>query len=278
LDPKESTIAYSVQDRPITAAQFPGTNDLILIIAAMHGDEPKSTRLANALIDALKKKAIGNRQEGREKSGASQLEIDMEAQNAMGDRQRGRSSSKSGQLRAPNRIDLPIINIVPILNPDGYARRRRKNANQVDLNRNFPTENWQRTPTRHRYHGGPSPASEPETRALIKLVDSTKPKLIITIHSISLHRQCNNYDGPARQYAEILAQHNHYPVTESIGYPTPGSFGTWAGQERNIPTITLELPSHISPKKCTETNLPGLGAIFGHFSNGSRSIETRISR
>ena len=36
-----------------------------------------------------------------------------------------------------------------------------------------------------------------------------------------------------------------YPVEESIGYPTPGSFGTWAGIEKNIPTITLELDEDI---------------------------------
>ena len=32
-----------------------------------------------------------------------------------------------------------------------------------------------------------------------------------------------------------------YPVEASIGYPTPGSFGTYCGVERNIPTITLEM-------------------------------------
>ena len=29
----------------------------------------------------------------------------------------------------------------------------------------------------------------------------------------------------------------NYPVEPSIGYPTPGSFGTWAGIEKQIPTI-----------------------------------------
>ncbi len=53
---------------------------------------------------------------------------------------------------------------------------------------------------------------------------------------------CNNYDGPAGALAEIMARKNHYPVKASIGYPTPGSFGSWAGIDQNIPTITLELP------------------------------------
>ena len=37
----------------------------------------------------------------------------------------------------------------------------------------------------------------------------------------------------------------NYPTESSIGYPTPGSFGTWAGVERDIPTITLELDEEI---------------------------------
>ena len=50
-----------------------------------------------------------------------------------------------------------------------------------------------------------------------------------------------NYDGPARELADRISDIMDYPVEESIGYPTPGSFGTYAGVERNIPTITLEM-------------------------------------
>ena len=41
----------------------------------------------------------------------------------------------------------------------------------------------------------------------------------------------------------------NYPIEPSIGYPTPGSFGTWAGIEKNIFTITLELDEEIDIKK-----------------------------
>ena len=51
-----------------------------------------------------------------------------------------------------------------------------------------------------------------------------------------------NFDGPALELARRMSKINHYPVTSDIGYPTPGSFGTYAGIEHNIPTITLELP------------------------------------
>ena len=41
----------------------------------------------------------------------------------------------------------------------------------------------------------------------------------------------------------------NYPIEESIGYPTPGSFGTWAGIEKSILTITLELDEEIDVKE-----------------------------
>ena len=39
-----------------------------------------------------------------------------------------------------------------------------------------------------------------------------------------------------------MAKQNNYDVVPDIGYPTPGSFGTYTGIERNVPVITLELP------------------------------------
>jgi len=148
--------------------------------------------------------------------------------------------------------------VVPIVNPDGFARRKRRNGNTVDLNRNFPTANWSSGKKHSRMYGGASPASEPETRAVIELIEARIPSRIVTIHSIGLNRFCNNFDGPAREWAERVGRLNGYPVTESIGYPPPGSFGTWAGIERQIPTITLELPSHHSAKRCWQDNREAL--------------------
>ena len=156
---------------------------------------------------------------------------------------------------------LRSVVVVPVANPDGYDRRSRGNASGVDLNRNFPTNDWTPTPKSRRYYSGPRPASEPETRALISVIDSRRPAVIIAIHSINRHRHCNNYDGPARKIALPMSRRNNYPVQASIGYPTPGSLGTWAGIERGIPTITLELPSHHSPKRCWTENLDALTGV-----------------
>jgi len=160
-----------------------------------------------------------------------------------------------------HRMNRSRLVVVPVVNPDGYEIRKRRNARGVDLNRNFPTANWLRTKRHSRMYGGDRPASEPETRAVTRVVETYEPGKIVTVHSIGRLRHCNNYDGPARALAHRLSRYNRYPVTPSIGYPTPGSFGSWAGRERKIPTITLELPSHHSPKRCWEDNRDALLAI-----------------
>ena len=126
---------------------------------------------------------------------------------------------------------------IPSLNPDGKILGTRTNSSGVDLNRNFPTKNWERT-LKNRYYGGDTPASEVETLFLIDVIDEYKPSVILTLHT---PYKIVNYDGPAKEVSENISKIIDYPVEESIGYPTPGSFGTYAGVERNIPTITLEM-------------------------------------
>lgn len=157
--------------------------------------------------------------------------------------------------------EAPVA-ILPVANPDGFDLRTRQNFNGVDCNRNFPTQNWAFEEEKHRYWGGPSPASEPETRAIMHAVNMLEPRIIISIHSISGGRQQNNYDGPADWLAELMSAHNGYPPTSTIGYATPGSFGTWAGKELHIPTITLELPASASAEEAWKTNRDALLAAI----------------
>lgn len=136
---------------------------------------------------------------------------------------------------------------IPCLNPDGMALNTRTNACGVDLNRNFPTKNWGEDTSKagsnpDDYYYGASPASEIETKFVVSVIEKYSPELIITLHA---PYKIVNFDGPARKVAEKISSIIGYPVEESIGYPTPGSFGTYCGVERNIPTITLELDEKI---------------------------------
>lgn len=136
---------------------------------------------------------------------------------------------------------------IPCLNPDGLQNKTRTNANGVDLNRNFPTKNWgEDTSTAgdnpQDYYGGKSAGSEIETQFVIDIVKKYQPKIIITLHA---PYKIVNYDGPAGDIAQKISDIIDYPVEPTIGYPTPGSFGTYCGVERNIPTITLELDEKI---------------------------------
>ncbi|MGD9900860.1 MAG: M14 family murein peptide amidase A, partial [Calditrichaceae bacterium] len=153
----------------------------------------------------------------------------------------------------PDQIRQRVI-FVPAVNPDALIERSRLNSGKVDINRNFPTDDWSPVYQKQKNYPGPEPASELETRVLIDLLNEYRPDKIITIHQ-DLH--VVNYDGPAEDLAKIMAQMNGYPVSSDIGYPTPGSFGNYAGNERNIPVITLELPD-IDPDKAWEQNREAL--------------------
>ena len=125
----------------------------------------------------------------------------------------------------------------------------RLNDNGVDLNRNFPTKNWELS-ERNDYFGGDFPASEKETKFVIDLVEKYNPKAIVTLHA---PYKVVNYDGPAEILANKISDIIGYPVEASIGYPTPGSFGTWAGVEKQIPTITLELDEEVDVKELVDS-------------------------
>ena len=122
---------------------------------------------------------------------------------------------------------------IPKLNPSG----KRKNINGVDLNRNFPTKNWI-LGKNNDYFGGSEPNSEKETRFLVDLIDKENFDAIITIHA---PYKTVNYDGPAENLANKLSEFLGYPPSSDIGYATPGSFGTYCGKERCIPTLTIEI-------------------------------------
>lgn len=137
--------------------------------------------------------------------------------------------------------------VILAANPDGLLRGTRANARGVDLNRNFPTSDWSSNPVFHpglrnepisiELSAGSEPASEPETQALLALVNDLTPKAIISLHA----RLGCIEDFRDSLLGQWIARETGLPLVTDIGYPTPGSFGTWA-REKDIPLITFEFP------------------------------------
>jgi murein peptide amidase A len=134
---------------------------------------------------------------------------------------------------------------IPLLNPDGLlsSPARRTNANGVDLNRNFPTPNWDREAKIYwekrvkrdpRRWPGPKPLSEPESRFLHDEMQRFKPHLIVSIHA---PYGVLDFDGPTTPPAKLGRLY-----LDQVGI-FPGSLGNYGGVHKGMPVVTIELPS-----------------------------------
>jgi protein MpaA len=158
--------------------------------------------------------------------------------------------------------NLTVI-IVPDTNPDGLLASTRVNANGVDINRNFPSKTWNAEYTEQRRFPGVKPSSEPETRAVLDLLQRYPPQLVVTLHAAM---GCVNWDGPYGAFAAlILAAKNGYPLCATLGYDTPGSLGLLTGIDRQIPSVTIELKAE-NPSVLVEENLPALLELLKQFA------------
>ena len=130
-------------------------------------------------------------------------------------------------------FDEPFDSIAFILcaNPDGVALGTRGNANGVDLNRNFKTQNFSTEKV-----GSRSILEAPRDTLLSPGIEKLKP-----VSVLAMHAPMGCVDAPQKTtLVEGVMDAFNLPWLPDIGYKTPGSFGTWCG-ERNLECVTLEL-------------------------------------
>jgi hypothetical protein len=168
----------------------------------------------------------------------------------------------AGLLEKVRVAALPSVNLdVRERLANGVPWYIRKNANDVDLNRNFDV-NWEQTdamygllsgdPDARTYHGA-APTSEPETRAVVDFVQAVKPAAIFSYHwlgSISGdgcmaatsaktdETFCSSATRLLSTYSQAFLQDPASQKTPFYGC-TPGSFPEWA-YSKGIPCFDVE--------------------------------------
>ena len=140
----------------------------------------------------------------------------------------------------PQIVQGKKVYLLPMLNPDGWVDDMRSNRRRVDLNRNFPSDNYGRGLT------GEHPLSEPESQILDTLIKKIKPLRIISIHQPF---SCVDYDGrEIEELVGIISRKIRLPICK-LGSRS-GSLGAYIGAE--YPLITLELPYDSQYKKMSK--------------------------
>lgn len=145
--------------------------------------------------------------------------------------------------------------ILRALNPDGFARSRgfdgRANENNVDINRNFPS-NWQAEWPRAGcwdyipITGGKAAVSEPETRALMAFIKAHDLQAFISYHSAALGIFPGGQppDSSSLSLADALAAVSDYPYPPiETGCSYTGQLIDWAS-DQGIPAVDIELTNH----------------------------------
>jgi len=159
---------------------------------------------------------------------------------------------KSFHAHFPYKLDLTLV---PRFNEDGVLLGTRMNSHGVDLNRNMPTKDWSPEVKTPRYNPGPSAASEPESVALAKFLETEKPVFLMSLHS---WHPVLNVNGDCRKEAEVLSRLTGYKIDDDIGYPAPGCLGTYAGLERSSPTLTYEIERGLAHGETLRVHVPAI--------------------
>ena len=213
--PRPTIIGFSLAARPIEVYTFGEGKKEYLIVAGIHGGyEWNTIALANELITHLSEN--------------------------------------------PDAIPSDVtLHIIRNMNPDGEARAHgvdgRVNNNGVDLNRNFPSENWMKEwdrngcwiyrPTTGGIYGG----SEPETRSVMGFIQNHELEAVISYHSAALGVFPGGvpWTEPSKKLAQALAKVTDYPYPPiDTGCEYTGTLADWAVENGVGAAVDMELRNH----------------------------------
>lgn len=149
--------------------------------------------------------------------------------------------------------------VIPRMNPDGVLHQRRSNAHGVDLNRNFPVD-WVKQPA--PYYSGPGPASEPETRAVLRFLRSVDPDRVVILHQ-PLYGVDDSY-AKAHSFAYLLARGLHLPrKVFTCNSVCRGTLTQWFNATQPGQALTVEYGKTVTNYQETITGPTGLLYAIG---------------
>ena len=229
--PRPAIIGFSLAGRPIEAYTFGAGEKQYLIVAGIHGGyEWNTVALANEMITYI----------------------------------------NENPEAIPSDITLYIIRN---MNPDGEMRSHdvdgRVNNNGVDLNRNFPSDNWVTDWDRdgcwiyRPTTGGMYAGSEPETRSVMSFIGSHKIDAMISYHSAALGVFPGGvpWEAPSKQLAKALSKATGYPYPPiDTGCKYTGTLADWAVENGVGAAVDMELSNH--KETDFEENLKALKALL----------------
>jgi len=158
-------------------------------------------------------------------------------------------------------LDKVGVAALPTVNADERERLvegcpwyLRKNANGVDLNRNFDAD-WHRV--HHAYgvrtdepkkgtYRGPKPGSEPETRAVVRFVEKTSPQVVFSYHHLGslTGNRLQTVGKPApvhhRFARPYVTGYNRRGGGKAAATDIPGMLSLWLWQKYGIPGYDVE--------------------------------------
>jgi protein MpaA len=141
--------------------------------------------------------------------------------------------------------------LVPVANPDGSAAGMRCNANGVDLNRNFP---WEWRPG----DGGPAPGSEPETQALMALVERLRPDVVIWVHQPLGYVSAIGETTSALEQAWAAA--GRLPVRPDVTQHGGGE--SWSAFVAGVPSMLVEIDGWAATPELVADTRAGVESVL----------------
>ncbi len=167
--------------------------------------------------------------------------------------------------------------VVPVVNPDGVKYKTRTNANKIDINRNFPTKDWnesalstwkKKTNSNPRRFPGNEGGSEPETKCTVNHMQEFQPDFIVSVHT---PLKVLDFDGP-----KVRPPKFDYLPWRSLGN-YPGSLGRFMWFERKTPVLTMELREDLPPNLEPFEKLQDIIGTLVNLEAGKKTKETASS-